>query len=78
MVYCDIDVNQTSTSRACVICHCCYFLDEGFTFQLAVCNGYRDLLMMSIDLNIIAILNITVLIIILLLMELVKVKLYII
>ena len=53
MLFCDIDVNQRSTSRECIIYHCCYFLDEGFTFQPAVCNGYCDILMMSIDLNII-------------------------
>ena len=35
------------------ICHCWYFLD--FKFQLYVCNGCHDILMMSINLNNIAI-----------------------
>ena len=34
------------------------FLDKEFTFQATVCNGSRDVLMMSIDSDIIAILNI--------------------
>ena len=34
------------------------FLDKGFTFQPHVCNGYHDLLMMSMSLKDIAILNI--------------------
>ena len=68
MLYCDkidtsggIDVNKTSTSRECIICHYSYVLEGGFQklvfFQLAVCNGYH-VLMMSIDLTINAILNI--------------------
>ena len=42
-----IDVNNTSTSRDCVICHYWYFLDKRFKFQPTVCNGCHDLLMMS-------------------------------
>ena len=34
------------------------FLDKGFTFQLDVCNGCHDILMMSMSLGDIAILNI--------------------
>ena len=53
-----IDVNNTSTSKECDICHYCYFLDKDFKFQSNVCNRCHDLLMMSMNLNDIAILNI--------------------
>ena len=36
------DVDKTSEAKECDICHCCYFLDEGFTFQPDVCNGCHD------------------------------------
>ena len=53
-----IDVNKTSESKECDICHYWYFLNKGFKFQINVCNGYHDLLMMSMNLTDIAILNI--------------------
>ena len=53
-----IDINKTSVSKECDICHCCYFLNKGFKFQLVVCNGCHNLLMMSMSLSDIAILNI--------------------
>ena len=53
-----IDVNKTCDSKECDICHYWYFLNKGFKFQLNVCNGYHDLLMMSMNLSDIAILNI--------------------
>ena len=28
-----IDLNKTSTSKECDICHCWYFLNKGFKFQ---------------------------------------------
>ena len=31
-----MDVNKTSESKECNICHYWYFLDEGFKFQLNV------------------------------------------
>ena len=52
-----IDVNKTSASKECIICHYWYFSDKRFRFQPAVCNGYHDVLM-SIYINSIAILNI--------------------
>ena len=36
------DVNKTSESKKCDICHYWYFLDKGFKFQLVVCNDYHD------------------------------------
>ena len=58
LCYDRIDVNKTSKSKECNICHYWYFLNKGFKFQPSVCNGYHDLLMMSLNLSNIAILNI--------------------
>ena len=52
----EIDVNKTSDSEMCDICH--YFLTKSFKFQPNVCNRYHDLLMMSMNISYIAILNI--------------------
>ena len=40
-----IDVNKTSKSKECDICHYWYFLNKGFKFQPYVCNRCHDLLM---------------------------------
>ena len=53
-----IDVNKTSASKECDICHYWYFLNYSFKFQPNVCNRCHDLLMMSLNLSDIAILNI--------------------
>ena len=53
-----VDVNKTSASKECDICHYWYFLNKGFTFQPNVCSKYHNLLMMSMNLRNIAILNI--------------------
>ena len=37
-----IDVNKTSKSKKCNICHYWYFLDIEFKFQPYVCNGCHD------------------------------------
>ena len=49
MLYCNridvseaVDVNRTSASKYCIICHYCYFLDKGFRFQPTVCNVCHD------------------------------------
>ena len=52
-----IDVNKTSESKECDICHNCYFLNKDVKFQLNVYNRCCDLLMMSMNLSNIAILN---------------------
>ena len=57
-VYEGIDVNKTSASKECDICHYWYFLNYSFTFQPNVCNRCRDLLMLSMNLSDITILNI--------------------
>ena len=50
-----IDVNETSLSKECNICHYLYFLNYSFKFQPNVCNRCHDLLMMRINLSDIAI-----------------------
>ena len=53
-----IDVNKTSASKECDICHYWYFLNDSFKIQPNICNRYHDLLMMSMNLSDIALLNI--------------------
>ena len=53
-----IDVNQTSESKECDICHYLYCLNKRLKFQPNVCNKCHDLLIMSMNLIDIAILNI--------------------
>ena len=52
------DVNKTSASKECDICHYCFFLNVSFKLQPNVCNRFHDLLMISMNLSDIAILNI--------------------
>ena len=52
------DVNKTSESKECDICHYCYFLGKELNFQPHVCNGFHELLIMSLNLNNIAILKV--------------------
>ena len=49
-----IDVNKTSVSKECDICHYWYFLNYSFKFKPNVRNRYHDLLMMSVNLSDIA------------------------
>ena len=68
-----INVNKTSKSKECNICHFWrHFLNKGFKFQPNVCNRCHDLLIMSMNLSNIAI--ITVLIIVVLLLKLESVR----
>ena len=46
-----IDVNESSESKECDICHYWYFLDKEFKFQQDVCNECHDVLMMSVNLS---------------------------
>ena len=42
-----IDVNKTSASKECELCHYWFFKDIGFKFEEHVCNGCHDLLTMA-------------------------------
>ena len=53
-----IYVNKKSASKECDICHYWYFLNFSFTLQPNACNRCHGLLMMPMNLNDIAILNI--------------------
>ena len=53
-----IDVNKTSKSKKCDICHYWYFLNKGFKCQPNICKKCRDLLMIFMNLSDISILNI--------------------
>ena len=53
-----IDVNNTSASKECDVCHYWYFLNSSFKFQPNICNRCHSLLMMSMNLSDIAIFNI--------------------
>ena len=67
MLYCNridvsegIDVNKTSASKECDICHYWYFLNHSFKFQPNVCNRCHDL-MISMNLSDIAIIAVIIL-----------------
>ena len=53
-----IDVNKTSESKECDICHYWCLLDKSFKFHSNVFNECHDLLMTFMNLSDIAILNI--------------------
>ena len=46
-----IDVNKTSASKECDVCHYFYFLDYSLKHQLKVCNRCHDLLIMFVNLR---------------------------
>ena len=52
-----IDVNKTSTSKECKLCHYWFFKDVGFKYEEHVCNRCHDLLTMPYYLKDIAILS---------------------
>ena len=52
-----IDVNKTSASKECELCHYWFFKDIGFKFEEHVCNKCPDLLTIAYYLKNIAILN---------------------
>ena len=52
-----IDVNKTSASKECEVCHYWFFKDIGFKFEEHVCNKCHDLLTIAYFLKDIAILN---------------------
>ena len=52
-----IDVNKTSESKECELCHYWFFKDVGFKFEEHVCNRFHDLLTMAHSLKNITILS---------------------
>ena len=52
-----IDINKTSASKECELCHYWFFKDVGFKFEEHVCNRCHDLLTMAHSLKNIAIMS---------------------
>ena len=52
-----IDLNKTSTSNECELCHYWFFKDVGFKFEKHVCNKCHDLLAIAHSLKNLAILS---------------------
>ena len=52
-----IDVNKTSASKECELCHYWFFKDIGFKFEEHVCSKCNDLLTMAHSLKDTAILS---------------------
>ena len=52
-----VDLNKTSASKECKVCHYWFFKDIGFRFEEHVCNKCHDLLTMAYSLKNIAILS---------------------
>ena len=50
-----IDINKTSASKECDICHYWYFKDIGFKYEPYLCNGCHDLMQKAMSFNDVAI-----------------------
>ena len=50
-----VDINKTSLSKECDICHCWFFKDIGFKYEPYLCNGCNDLMQKTMSFNNIAI-----------------------
>ena len=46
-----IDINKTSKSKECDICHYCYFLDKNFNYEPYLCNGCHVLMQKAMNFN---------------------------
>ena len=55
-----IDINKTSASKECMLCHYWGFKDVGYKFESHVCNKCHSVLMTCYELKNIAILNVKV------------------
>ena len=53
-----VDVNKTSSSKECMLCHYWFFKDVGFKVKEHVCNKCHDLLMTAYELKNIATLSV--------------------
>ena len=52
-----IDINKTSASKECKLCHHWFFKDIGFKSEEDVCNKYDDLLTIAYSLKNILLIN---------------------
>ena len=53
-----IDVNKTSLSKECDICHYCYFKNIGFKYEPFLCNGCHNLMQKAMSFNNVAIVHV--------------------
>ena len=53
-----IDINKTSASKECDICHYWYFLDKNFNYEPYLCKGCHDLKQKDMNFNDVAIVSI--------------------
>ena len=47
----EIDINRTSKSKGCMLCHYWYFKDLGYKFQPYLCNGCHAVSLMACELK---------------------------
>ena len=50
-----IDLNKTSASKECDICHYWYFKDIGLMYEPYLCKDYHDLMQKAMSFNDVAI-----------------------
>ena len=53
-----LDINKTSASKKCNICHYWYLLDKNFSYAPYLCNGCHDLMQKAMNFNHVAIISI--------------------
>ena len=53
-----IEINKTSASKECDICHYWYFLDKNFNYEPYLCNGCHELMQKAMNFNDVAIVSI--------------------
>ena len=53
-----IDINKTSASKECYICHYWHFLDKNFNYEPYLCNVCHDLMQKTMNFNSVAIVSI--------------------
>ena len=53
-----IDINKTSASKKCDICHYWYFLNKSFSYETYLCNGCHDLTQKAMNFNDVAMVSI--------------------
>ena len=50
-----IDVNKSSNSKECSLCHFWYSIDKNFNYQKYLCNGCNDISMKAMSIKYLAI-----------------------
>ena len=68
-----ISLTKSSNNIECMICHYCFF-NHGFKFQDSICNGCHGLIILSININDIAIITVKMLIIVVFFITLANLK----